>query len=100
MRLKRKRKKNHSHFHLAALGYASASRTHAAVSRPDWAWSPRRESRPCQNAASSTPEIKPAAPAESTILVAVPPAPRPSVNASAADARIRGCTRVNTWLAS
>jgi hypothetical protein len=32
--------------------------------------------------------------------VAVPPAPRPSVNASAADARIRGCTRVNTWLAS
>jgi hypothetical protein len=72
MRLKRK-KKNRSRFHLPALGYASASRAHAAPSRPDWAWNPRRKPRQSA-AAASTPGIKPAAPAESTILVAVPPA--------------------------
>ena len=99
MRLKRKRKKNHSRFRLAALGYASASRTHAVATHPDWAWRPRRNPRQRQNAVvASAPVIKPTMSAESKIFIAVPPAPRPEpANTSAADARTRGCTSANAW---
>ena len=102
MRLKRKKKKNHSRFHLAALGYASASRAHAAASRPDWTRSPRRKLRPRQNEViTSAPVTEPTAPVEAKVFVAVPPTPRPSANASAADARMRGCTKsANAWRAS
>jgi hypothetical protein len=92
MRLKRKRKKNHSHFHLESLGY----------SRPDWPRSPRRKLRPRQNEViASAPVTEPAVPVEAKLFVAVPPAPQPSANASAADARMRGCTKsANAWRAS
>jgi len=104
MRLKRKRKKNHSRFHLESLGYASASRTHAVASRPNWTRSPRRESCPRQNDVTTSEAAKPAAPVEAKLFVAVPPAPRPDpANASpvdARDARVRGCTSVNAWRAS
>jgi len=103
MRLKRKRKKNRSRFHLGALGYASASRTHAVASHPDWAWNPRRKPRQRQNVvATSETATKPTMSAGSKIFVAVPPAPRPeTANASAVDARMRGCTKsANAWRAS
>jgi hypothetical protein len=85
MRLKRKRKKNRSRFHLPALDYAS---------RNPW----RKQRRRQRGGTAHGHAIAPAESVESKIFVAVPPTPTPS--ATADEARMRGCTRVNTWRAS
>jgi hypothetical protein len=96
-------KRNRSRFHLSSLGYASAPRARYPRTQPThWAWNPPREPAfKSRGTVSKEPAIKPAMATGWEILIPVQsPRPKP-VNASPAEARLRGVSRksVNAWQA-